>query len=96
MAYNVWKIQSPVVVDSGKELEILAGLEIFAKKRLMFKKWNLVSNWISLNNAKKFYQQFVKTGSMFSFPPLLGIYLNQYVYIGENVQVNRVCVCVCV
>ena len=38
MAYNVWKIQSPVVVDSGKELEILAGLEIFAKKRLMFKK----------------------------------------------------------
>ena len=33
---------------------------------------------------------------MFSFPPLLGIYLNQYVYIGENAQVNRVCVCVCV
>ena len=33
---------------------------------------------------------------MFSFPPVLGIYLNQYVYIGENVQVNRVCVCVCV
>lgn len=31
---------------------------------------------------------------MFSFPPLLGIYLNQYVYIGENAQVNRVCMCV--
>ena len=34
---------------------------------------------------------------MFSLTPSLGIYLNQYVYIGENVQVNRVlCVCLCV